>query len=748
MFKLDLEEIDRLRNGAVHSVEPHQSGVRKLQAYAAQLVWMGGKFPIDVDRSKLHMNNIRFELANILFNLAAMYSQLAMSANRSSPEGLKSACNLFCLAAGVISHVKTEVVPEMRSTPHEDMDTMTLESLEYLMLAQSQELFWQKAVKDGLKDATIAKLAAKVSDLYSEAQDYGVKSDSISSEWIHHMSAKHHHFAAAAQYRAACDCLEKRKYGEEVARLRDSLTCVNEALKEARYLNKVVLSDLNGLKNKVSEDLKTAEKDNDTIYLLPVPSKSDLKTLDRASMVASKIPPEVSDPLSMLGEKSELGRPLFSKLVPYSVHVAASIYADRRDRLVNNTIIDELEGLTAKLHDLLQSLNLPGSLQALEKPLGLPPTLISHAEEIRQQDGINRLQRSMAETEKLKTGDRAAYEEAVENLRAEAAEDEQARRRHGTDRWNRPKSSEAAPQLYSQNKEIDGYFKSASNSDSLVREKLKQHEHLIRLLSGTDRDLEDFVPSSRRATMTAKLEREASKLRGCLNEVSRLESRRKRKIENLKAKAKADDVNPDLLKEAARLEREYPMQAIEAVQFEDFFETRLQRYDTDHAMNKEEREEQDDISTRLQHANTAFLDARRGDTSTREREQALQSLENAYYKYKEIISNLDVGRKFYNDLAKMVARYRDDCRAFAYHRRADLRARETDLTSQLSGLSLNSNSNDINSSSQQQPHLLQQERQSQGQQPPYAVRPPQGQPLAAPTPTRTTWDPNMGIKFG
>ena len=45
------------------------------------------------------------------------------------------------------------------------------------------------------------------------------------------MTAKHHHFAAAAQYRASRDCLDKQKYGEEVARLRDSLVCVNEALK-------------------------------------------------------------------------------------------------------------------------------------------------------------------------------------------------------------------------------------------------------------------------------------------------------------------------------------------------------------------------------------------------------------------------------------------------------------------------------------------------------------------------------------
>lgn len=147
------------------------------------------------------------------------------------------------------------------------MDDATLESLEHLLLAQAQECFWQKAVKDGLKDASIAKLAAKVSDFYMQAGDLGVKSDSISSEWIHHMFAKHHHFAAAAQYRAARDSLEKRSYGEEVARLKGALTCVEEGLKEARYLNKVVLADMNGLRNKIQEDLKRAEKDNDMIYL-------------------------------------------------------------------------------------------------------------------------------------------------------------------------------------------------------------------------------------------------------------------------------------------------------------------------------------------------------------------------------------------------------------------------------------------------------------------------------------------------
>lgn len=215
----------------------------------------------------ISQNNLKFELANVLYNLAALYSQLAVSVNRSTTEGLRSASNYISLAAGVISYLKTEIIPELRTTPPDDMDINTLESLQSLLLAQGQEFFWQKAVMDGYKDASIAKLAARVSDLYNSASDWGVKSQAISSEWIHHTTAKHHHFAAAAQYRQACDCLEKRKYGEEVARLKDSISCVNEALKEARYLNKVVLMDLNGLKNKVQEDLKRAEKDNDVIYL-------------------------------------------------------------------------------------------------------------------------------------------------------------------------------------------------------------------------------------------------------------------------------------------------------------------------------------------------------------------------------------------------------------------------------------------------------------------------------------------------
>src|SRR4051794_14158758 len=100
-----------------------------------------------------------------------------------------------------------------------------------------------------------------------------------------------------------------------------------------------------------------------------VPPKSELKILERANMAIARIPPQVAKPYDFFGDHAEFGPALFTKLVPFAVHVAVSIYEERRDRLVNKNIISELETLTGKLHEILSSLNLPGSLQALEKPL-------------------------------------------------------------------------------------------------------------------------------------------------------------------------------------------------------------------------------------------------------------------------------------------------------------------------------------------------------------------------------------------
>jgi programmed cell death 6-interacting protein len=203
----------------------------------------------------------------VLFNLAALYSQMADGASRVTADGLKTAASHLAAAAGVLAHMKTEILPNLRMLdPPDDMDEHTLEALSKLCLARCQECFWQRAVVASYKDVIISRLAARVSDLYAEARDAAMLSNAISGPWIHVMGAKHHHFAAAAQYRAALDCLDKKRFGEEIARLRDALKCASDGLLEVKGMGGAIATDLTNLKRQIEDDLKRGERDNDTIY--------------------------------------------------------------------------------------------------------------------------------------------------------------------------------------------------------------------------------------------------------------------------------------------------------------------------------------------------------------------------------------------------------------------------------------------------------------------------------------------------
>lgn len=152
---------------------------------------------------------------------------------------------------------------------------------------------------------------------------------------------------------------------------------------------------------------------------------------------------------------------------------------------------------------------------------------------------------SIHEISKLKANDVALYEEGVGLLESEAAEDDRAKLKYGTDRWTRQPSHLAAKKLYSQVADIDGYLKSAQSSDDLVKGKLKEWESVLQVLSGSNRELEEYVPSSRKAAILPHVERTATILRNALNEVNRLEVRRKRIIQSLREKAKVDDISKD-----------------------------------------------------------------------------------------------------------------------------------------------------------------------------------------------------------
>lgn len=190
------------------------------------------------------------------------------------------------------------------------------------------------------------------------------------------MTVKRWHFAAAAQYRKSCDdlganrCVKNlgnllrrapiltlpiaRRYGDELGRLKVGEGHVKRAMDSSkRGVAQSVLDDLKSLQQIIAANLARGSRDNDLIYLEPITPASNLPPIAPAVMAKAVLPAELANPIPLLRETPApaLGKPLFAELVPYGVHLAISIYEDRKDSLVREEISarrEELDAISAR----------------------------------------------------------------------------------------------------------------------------------------------------------------------------------------------------------------------------------------------------------------------------------------------------------------------------------------------------------------------------------------------------------------
>lgn len=80
--------------------------------------------------------------------------------------------------------------------------------------------------------------------------------------------------------------------------------------------------DSQGLQDALASNLKRAIRDNDIIYVSPIPPPVQLAAIVPAGMVKSIVPPAIEDSIGWLNKQKE--GPLFAGLVPYGVHLALS----------------------------------------------------------------------------------------------------------------------------------------------------------------------------------------------------------------------------------------------------------------------------------------------------------------------------------------------------------------------------------------------------------------------------------------
>lgn len=166
----------------------------------------------------------------------------------------------------------------------------------------------------------------------------------------------------------------------------------------------------------------------------------------------------------------------------------------------------------------------------------------------------------------------------------------------------------------------------------------------------TPEQLESSIPSSESPSPTE--ESALHRIKRLVEEMNQHLRLRKEVAEQAKRVANADDISPALLKKTAEwtssVKKGIHHQKIEVAQFEDMFIEELRKYDTFLMTVDQEDERQSVVLKQLNEAYQQYkykLAHPEEQGELTKREKALQNLNQAYLKYKEIKTNLSEGLK-------------------------------------------------------------------------------------------------------
>ncbi len=270
------------------------------------------------------MSSSVYEKLCVLFNIGAQSAEVAALQQYDQDEGLKVAIQMFQLAAGAFSYIRDNSLTTTRSDCTTDLNHETLSLLISIMLAQTQEVFYHKAVKDKKKGITISKLAAQCSDYYADAMKQ-IQTESLKDlqkVWLGTLAGKQALLHGLSEYhKAEHENTENKNIGEALARLTRSVELLKVA--DSRAGKDVpVKQSLNLVQNSYEK----AKKENEYVYHERVPDYKSLANLERVSLAAAK---QIKFPLS------EDFRDLFSTMVPVAVNNGLQMFKSRKMETFN-----------------------------------------------------------------------------------------------------------------------------------------------------------------------------------------------------------------------------------------------------------------------------------------------------------------------------------------------------------------------------------------------------------------------------
>ncbi|KAK3840659.1 MAG: vacuolar protein-sorting protein bro1 [Linnemannia elongata] len=576
-----------------------------LYRYFGQLELLDLRFPVDEAHIKIgfmwydaftqrptSQYSLAFEKASTIFNIASVLSAIATSQTRiNEPEGVKKSFHFYQAAAGIYTYINENFL----HAPSTDLSRDTVKMLVSLMLAQAQEVFWEKTLAEKKKPLLISKLAAQVAWGYQntlEAMADGVTKQVFEKNWQTLCQIKAKLFTAIAQYYRSMAAETDSKWGEMVSRVQIAETAVKDAEKQAKSfasgfsqsshptvtLTQEAATTMHEITKShlaiITEKKAQAIRDNDMIYHEAVPAEGALPALEKLN--ATK-PLPISELYTQSEIQKVIGPDTFQRLIPLSVHESSSLYSEEKAKLVRAEA-EKCETANQELSSALEYMNLPAGLEKFKNnanggqdasldSLAVPPSAVKEVADFiqAQEVGGESVADLISTLDRLKSGTRESLENANLSLDEERSQCETLRAKYA-DLWTQRPSGPLTQVFRTDSKALMESIDKASASDHNLTRSFDQIANNVMVLregreggaleqlfarivvdasrnrKGSTRsdnsllDVEDSGESEAILRTVAKVEDVMAKLK-------KLKQERMETLEDMKVKTQQDDIS-------------------------------------------------------------------------------------------------------------------------------------------------------------------------------------------------------------
>jgi programmed cell death 6-interacting protein len=281
--------------------------------------------------------------------------------------------------------------------------------------------------------------------------------------WVSYVQLKTAYFYSEAAFLYCMDLHQREDIGQEIARLKLSISSLSDAKRSAKGAPYSLYEAVSKLETKMNQNLETAVKENNQVYLMRITPASSISELPAAVLAK---PSSVED----LDISSET---LFSNLISESGKKALTNYSEMVDDIIRMQL-DKIKLAKEVCKVKLQEMSLPEAIGTVENGSIIPAELKAQIEAIQDRGGPGGLAVELQQLKDLRRVNLELMVQMEQILQKEAREDSQYRAQY-KEKWDRPESDVLAKNMRDMLGKYAENLKEAGVSDLRIEHSINEN---------------------------------------------------------------------------------------------------------------------------------------------------------------------------------------------------------------------------------------------------------------------------------